>query len=326
MADDTRHVLSMKDFDLHAVQEVFSLADDLACSDPEDVRRLCGGRVLGTLFYQPSTRTRIGFEVAAQRLGMTTVGINDVGASRMNPLTAETFEDTVRVLAEMVNCLVIRHHVRSSSADAARLSGPVPIINAGDGSGEHPTQALSDVRIMTKRLGGLAGRHIGLVGDLDTRVMRSLVHCLVKLSVQRISYVSATSMPEDLKTEIVGSGVALEACDDVRDLLAYVDALEIMPPAIPSLDVRTDLAVAVTGEVPERFRVTRAKVEQTRSRAVILHPGPRSFELDPDVDDLPNSAYFEQVRQAVPVRMAVLVLAQEAPRPLNVSAVPASQA
>lgn len=320
MADDTRHVLSMRDFDLPAVWDVFSLADDLACSDPEDVRRLCAGRVMGTLFYQPSTRTRIGFEVAAHRLGMTSVGINDVGTSRMNPLTAETFEDTVRVLTEMVDCLVIRHHARSSSGDAARLSGPVPIINAGDGSGEHPTQALSDVRVMAKELGGLAGRHIGLVGDLNTRVMRSLVLCLVKLSVGKISYVSAMSMSEDLEAEIVGSGVALQVCDDVRDLLAEVDALEMMPPSIPSLDVRTDLAMAVTDEIPERFRVTRAKVEQTQSRAIILHPGPRSLELHPDVDSLPNSAYFEQVRQALTVRMAVLVLAQGAPRAPGVPA------
>jgi len=195
-------------------------------------------------------------------------------------------------------------------------------VNGGDGSNEHPTQALSDALLMQSRLGDLHGTVIGIVGDPGTRVLRSLTLLLVKLEVKKILFlvppgasifseerhsVIHNTLPSDLRAVLSTSGVAFDFGSDVLDLLVEADAIEMLPVRIPSLEVDPKSLKANRVATPERFRMTRSKIELTGSKALVLHPGPRGDELHPAVDSLPNGLYFEQVRESIFMRMAVLL-------------------
>jgi aspartate carbamoyltransferase catalytic subunit len=174
---------------------------------------------------------------------------------------------------------------------------------------------------MSRRLGSLHGAVVGLIGDPGTRVLRSLVLALVQMEVGKLLLlvppnlpISAlehfgavhTTLPPDLRVLLDNSSVKYEFRSDVRELLDEADAVEMMPVSIPALDADPKSLSKQRRSTPERYRITAAKIRSTRSRSLILHPGPRSEELHPNVDDLPNGLYFEQVRESVFLRMAVL--------------------
>ncbi|KOG32642.1 hypothetical protein ADK37_26415 [Streptomyces resistomycificus] len=302
------------------VEQLLAKATALRHTPAKDTRTLLDGALVATLFFQPSTRTRLGFEAAALRLGARVTGFADPSTSRSVDYIGESLEDTARVVSELSDALVLRHYVTGAAHRAAHAA-VCPVINGGDGSNEHPTQALSDVWTMTRRLGGLKGAVVALVGDPGTRVLRSLVHLLARLEVKRLLFlvppaapliiagddaVTHTSLPADLAAVLHESATAYEFRSDVAELLAEADAIEMMPIDVPSLesdpaDLSSHLYVT-----PERYRITAAKIRAAGSKALILHPGPRKDELHPDVDTTEGGLYFEQVKDSLYLRMAVL--------------------
>jgi aspartate carbamoyltransferase catalytic subunit len=318
--DLPRHLLSVRDLSRENIRGLLTAASQLSRMPAADAGQLLVGKVLAVLFFQPSTRTRIGFEVSAMRLGARITGFSDPSTTRAVEYTAETLADTVRVVGEFTDAIVMRHFVAGSARQAAAVAG-VPVINGGDGSNEHPTQALNDVWLMERKLGGLEGAVIGIVGDPGTRVMRSLMLALAKLGVGKILLLVPprlplrvlvegglvhTTFPEDLRLALDRSGVRFEFRSDVRELLDEADAIEMMPVAIPTLEAVSNSIETNSYVTPERFRITKEKISATRSGAIILHPGPRADELHADTDDLSNSLYFEQARESLFMRMAVL--------------------
>lgn len=314
------HLISVRDLSREHIRQLFDMAATLRTMPRHEARTMLAGSIVATLFFQPSTRTRLGFEASALRLGASVTGFADPSTTRSVDYIAEPLEDTAQVVGGLCDVIVLRHYVAGAARRAAELAG-VPVINGGDGSNEHPTQALADTWLMTRRLGDLRGAVVGLVGDPGTRVLRSLVLALSQLEVGKLLFVVPpnlpinalehagvvhTTLPPDLRVLLGNSGVKYEFRSDVCELLDEADAIEMMPVSIPPLDVDPKSLSKQQLSTPERYRITAAKIRHTKSRSLIMHPGPRSEELHRDVDDLPNGLYFEQVRESIFLRMAVL--------------------
>ncbi|MCX4857221.1 aspartate/ornithine carbamoyltransferase family protein [Streptomyces canus] len=318
--DFPRHLVATADLSTADVERLLAEAAGLRETPPKRARTLLDGAIVATLFFQPSTRTRLGFEAAALRLGARVTGFADPSTSRSVDYIGESLEDTARVVSELSDALVLRHYVTGAARRAAQAA-VCPVVNGGDGSNEHPTQALSDIWTMTRHLGGLGGAVVGLVGDPGTRVLRSLVHLLARLEVKRLLFlvppaaplimagvdaVTHTTLPVDLAAVLEESGTAYEFRSDVTELLAEADVVEMMPIDVPSLETQPSALSSHVYVTPEPYRITAAKIRAVGSRALILHPGPRKDELHPDVETTPGGLYFEQVKDSLYLRMAVL--------------------
>jgi aspartate carbamoyltransferase catalytic subunit len=319
-ADHVSHLISVQDFTRQDIVDFFETAEMLADLPADERRLLLQGRLIAPLFFQPSTRTRLGFESAALRLGGTVSGFADPSMSRSVDYIGESLEDTIRVVAEFSDVIVLRHFLAGAARQAAAVSR-IPVVNGGDGSNEHPTQALSDAWTMTRTLGDLSGAVIGVVGDPGTRVHRSLVQVLSRLAVSKLLFlvppaapielrvdsgVIHRTLPTDLRSVLNRAGVGYEFRSDVRDLLVEADAIEMMPVSIPGLEADPRSLAKTENVTPEQYRITASKIRETASRALVLHPGPRSEEMHADVDLLPNGLFFDQVRDSLLMRMAAL--------------------
>lgn len=315
-----QHLVSSRSLTRGQLHALFAMATEMRATSSSDLAAVLNGRVLAVLFFQPSTRTRLGFEASALRLGAGVIGFSDLTTTRSVDYCGESLEDTVRVVAELANGIVIRHYLSGAARRAASVSR-VPVVNGGDGSNEHPTQAISDAWLMHRRLGDVRGATVGLVGDPGTRVLRSLALTLIALGASKLLYqvpdslplvtaggsgVVHATLPADLRAALDKAGIAYEFRSDVCDILTEADALEILPVNIAALEAIPTSLSKNPYVTPERFRITRQKLLATKSRTLVFHPGPRADELDPDTDDNPNSMYFEQVREAQFVRMAIL--------------------
>lgn len=268
-----------------------------------DVAHILAGKILGILFYQNSTRTRLGFETAMQRLGGSVIGFDDVRTTRAGDYFAESLIDTVRVVAQYADCLVLRHPEDHAAVRAAQVS-LVPVINAGDGANEHPTQALLDMGMLRRLLGdALDGATIGLVGDPNWRPLRSLRQLLPLYGVDKIFFLAApdTNVGADTAKALVRSGVAWEESDDISQLLQYCDAICMVPVLLPTTSDGVHQP-----PLPNRYRLTRQKLLRSARPVPILHVGPRGSELPADVDDMDCVHYFDQVRFGVYLRAALL--------------------
>ena len=261
------------------------------------------GKILASLFYEPSTRTRLSFEAAMQRLGGQVVTADGLQFSSM--YKGETIEDTMMVVGQYADIIAMRHP-EQGSADKAASASPVPFINAGDGPGQHPTQALLDLYTIKKECGRTEGLHIAMVGDLKFgRTVHSLSFLLGLYPDIRLTFVAPPQlmMPPkvtDFLKEKKIPYTETEVLDDALD----ADALYM-----------TRVQKERFTDIAEYERLKNAYIltaKHVAGRPVkILHPLPRVGEIATDVDPLPNAAYFRQVRNGVPVRMALLSLLLE---------------
>ena len=247
-------------------------------------------RIVAAAFYEPSTRTRLSFETAAHRLGASVVGFAD--ASSTSSVKGETLEDTVHVLSGYGDLLVLRHPEQGAAARAAKVAS-IPVINAGDGAGEHPTQTLLDLYTIRRSLGRLDGIQVAVMGDLRYgRTVHSLVPALQRLGA-KVVQVPAPGLP--LPGDI---GAVPEL--DLEEAAASSDVLYVTRVQKERMDATSNEAAN------RRLIVDGALLARTGSEAIVMHPLPRVDEIAVDVDSLPSAKYFEQARNAVPVRMAVL--------------------
>ncbi len=257
------------------------------------------GKILALLFFEPSTRTRLSFESAMQRLGGGVLGFADAKISSSSK--GESLADTVRVVAAYGDAIVLRHPLEGAARLAAEVAG-VPVLNAGDGSNQHPTQTLLDLYTIRRATGRLDGLTITFMGDLRYgRTVHSLATALLHFDV-RMQFVGPAGLrlPDDLRQGLLASGrMAVEVTDlagiSATDVL-YVTRIqkERFPDLVDYERVRTS------------YRIDRAAVERFGDALKILHPLPRVNEVDADVDAHPGALYFQQVRNGVTVRMALL--------------------
>jgi aspartate carbamoyltransferase catalytic subunit len=292
------HIISIRDLQR---QEIDRILDQAARIDrdryPEGALK---GKILALLFFEPSTRTRMSFEAAMARLGGTSIGVDSVEASSM--AKGETLADTIRVVSGYADTIVLRH----PKEGAARLAGEfstVPVINAGDGAGQHPSQTLLDLYTIRQSM-PLDGISVGLLGDLRYgRTAHSLAYALslYGVTIHTISP-KGLELPVSIVNELRQSGTRIIEHSEVSRAIGDLDVLyvtRIQRERFP--DSSSYFQVASS------YRVTPELLSSGKERLIVLHPLPRLDEIDPRVDELPYARYFEQSRNGIPVRMAMLL-------------------
>jgi len=260
------------------------------------------GKVLATLFYEPSTRTRLSHEAAMLRLGGQVVSQESASVSS-SATKGETIEDTIRIVEGYADVIVLRHPEMGAAARAAAVAS-VPIINAGDGPGEHPTQSLLDLYTIEKEVGKIDGVSIAFVGDLKYgRTVRSLARILANFSRVRVTFVSPLSLGigEDIKRILKEKGVSYRETEKLEEVLDAVDILYMTRIQQERFADRAEYE-----RLKDSYILTNEMVQHMKSHARILHPLPRVHEIAPDVDQDPRAAYFRQAHNGLVVRMALL--------------------
>ncbi len=269
------------------------------------------GKILANLFYEASTRTDASFSIAMKRLGGEVHNI--VGVQFSSVSKGETLADTVRVLSGYTDVLVLRHPQQGAAAAAAgaihaqcRLtrSGPVPLINAGDGVGEHPTQALLDAYTIVQKCGRIEGLTVAMVGDLKHgRTVHSLARLLSLYPGMRLILIAppALQMPPALVAELRRRGVQIQEAASIEEVSRQADVWYITRVQKERFDDE-----AAYSAVQGSYSVNAATVSRMKSSAIIMHPLPRVGEIAEEVDNLPQAVYFEQAANGMYVRMAIL--------------------
>jgi aspartate carbamoyltransferase catalytic subunit len=298
-----RHLLSMNDLDKQDILTILDTAESMHEVQRREVKKLptLRGRTVVNMFFEDSTRTRSSFELAGKWLSADVINISGKGSSTSK---GESLRDTVRTVAAMgVDGFVIRH---SASGAAQQVSGWVDavVINAGDGTHEHPTQALLDAYSMRRRLGDLEGRHVAIVGDLThSRVLRSNLICLKTLGARVTVVAPPTLMPSGIATWAKSEG--FETSYDFDAVLPTVDAVMMLR---VQRERMSGGFFPTEREYTVGYGLTRQRLRSLQEHTVILHPGPmnRGLEIATDAADAAQSLVLDQVSAGVAVRMSVL--------------------
>lgn len=263
---------------------------------------LLKGKILATLFFEPSTRTRLSFETAMQRLGGGVISM--ASAESSSAAKGETVADTVRTVSQYADMIVIRHP-RIGSAKEAADATLIPVINAGDGTGQHPTQALLDMYTIYKELGSLKNLVVAMVGDLKNgRTVHALVE-LLSLFHAKLYFVSPglLRMPEEITSNLKEKGISIV---ETENMLEAANACDLVYMTRVQKERFSDLSEYE--RVKGSFIIDGEFLERLKKKITILHPLPRVGEIHPEVDLYPGAAYFRQVRNGVFVRMALLAM------------------
>lgn len=296
-----RHVIESQQFSRSLLEELFARADDIK-HEPHRFSGRLNGQVMAALFYEPSTRTRLSFEAAMLRLGGRTIG-TDNAREFSSAAKGETLEDTMRIVSGYADVIVLRHNEEGAARRAAAVS-TVPVINAGDGKGQHPTQALLDLYTIRDELGHIDGIRIAMVGDLaNGRTVRSLTYLLSKFRDIRVVFVAPpqVAMRQDIKEHLDEHRVPWT---ETQDLSAVLPQVDVVYQTRIQKERFTDEAsyLAVKGV----YRIDPATIALMRRDAIVMHPLPRVDEIAPEVDADPRAAYFRQARNGLFIRMALL--------------------
>lgn len=294
-------ILSVSQFDKEKLAYIFGVAHEMrVLVERFGSAELLQGKILANLFYEPSTRTSSSFMAAMLRLGGQVIPINNVQYSSVTK--GESLPDTVRTLESYADVIVLRHPEVGAAAIAAHYASK-PVINAGDGVGEHPTQALLDLFTILEELGGVEKLRVALVGDLKYgRTVHSLTKLLVNYDVS-FDFVSPEilAMPEDVLDEVRKGGHTFRITDSVHEVIGEADVLYVTR---VQKERFTDLAQY--DRVRDQYVVDEELMLKAKSRMIVMHPLPRVNEIAYGVDDDPRAAYFRQMRNGMYIRMALL--------------------
>ena len=296
-----KDIISIKDFDKESLETIFSATNKIMQLDPSARREICKGKTLGYLFYEPSTRTRLSFDAAMASIGGNSLGISNVSSSSTQK--GESLADTVRIMSIYSDVLVLRHTLDGSSRFAAEVSDK-PVINAGSGTEEHPTQAIQDLFTIKKEKKKIDGLKIGIIGDLKYgRTVYSLLYGLGNYDVD-VRLIS----PESLK-------IRSDSVYEIKKRLDFTESNNIEE-QIDELDVlyMTRIQKERFPDEEEYLKVKGSYVvgldllKQMKDDCIILHPLPRIDEISTDVDSTKNAKYFEQAEYGKHTRAALLGL------------------
>jgi len=295
-------VISVQQFkDKQLLQKLFESAAAMQQMPIGEYPKPLKNLTLATVFYEPSTRTRLSFETALQNLGANLITTENAGEFS-SAIKGESIEDTIKVINAYADGIVMRHPEAGAAKRAADVSG-VPIFNAGDGAGEHPTQALLDMYTIYRNKGTFDGLKIGLVGDLlYGRTVHSLLPLLSLYDVE-IFLISpkALELPDKYLEDLKAAGVPYTPLNDWTTVLDQIDVLYMTRVQKERFKLIEDYQ-----KVKDNFILDMPQVKQMKSDAIILHPLPRVNEITTAVDDDPRAQYFQQVRNGLFLRMALL--------------------
>jgi aspartate carbamoyltransferase catalytic subunit len=305
-----RDILSLKDFDRAELDHILAVAEELApIAHNRQNTDLLKDKILAVAFYQPSTRTRLAHEAAMLRLGGKVTGYSDAKMTRAGDFYQETIKDTVKMLECYGDCIVMRHFEQGAPHEAARWA-EVPIINGGDGWGEHPTQILTDLYTVQQAKGRIDGLSWLAVGDMRMRTMHSLAYALTNFDCP-ITFVAPPeiSLTDEFKSELTGYGLDFREVDHVEEAVAEADVILVEPVVQPDYTKSRDERDGDVGLTPANYRITRELLEaKAKSDAVLLHSLPRMDEIPTAVDDTPWAYYWQEAFNGVVMRMALLAL------------------
>lgn len=297
-----KHLLSPLDLSVDELDELLNLASDIA-ADPAKYSECCHGKKLATLFYEPSTRTRLSFETAMLNLGGSVIGFSSADSSSASK--GESVSDTIRVISCFADICAMRHP-KEGAPLVASMHSSIPVINAGDGGHQHPTQTLADLMTIKELKGGFDNLTIGLCGDLKFgRTVHSLIESLVRYNNVKFILISPKELqvPSYIRNDVLkASGNEFEEVERLED-------------AIPKLDI-----LYMTRVQKERFFneeeymrmkgfyiLDKAKMSLAKDDMIVLHPLPRVNEISVEVDDDPRACYFKQVKYGMYMRMALIL-------------------
>ncbi|QQG38674.1 MAG: aspartate carbamoyltransferase [Candidatus Woesearchaeota archaeon] len=299
-----KHIISTKQFlDTSILENLFLVANQMENEDKnKKIKQTLKGKILASLFYEPSTRTRFSFEVAIQKLGGKV--ITTESASHFSSVTkGESLQDTIKILQEYADVIILRHNKEGSAQIAADVSS-VPIINAGDGAGEHPTQALLDIYTIKKEKGKINDLNIALVGDLlYGRTVHSLLNLLSLYSAIKIYLVSPPELklPQKYKDVLIQENIQFEEVEDIKKILNKIDVIYVT-----RIQRERFLSQKEYEQVKGSYIINKEVIKSLKEDAIIMHPLPRVDEISPEVDDDKRAAYFRQARNGLYLRMALL--------------------
>ena len=307
-----RHLIDSTDLSVAEIDRVLNLADDII-RDPAAYAECCRGKILATLFYEPSTRTRLSFEAAMLRLGGKVEGFSSASSSSVSK--GETVADTVRAVGSYADIIAMRHN-KEGAPRVASMYSPVPIINAGDGGHQHPTQTLTDLLTIRSLKGKLSGFTIGLCGDLKYgRTVHSLVKALSRYEGVRFIFISPEELqiPRHIITEVLEP--SHQDYREVRSLEEVIGELDVL--YMTRIQQERFFNEEEYLRLKGCYQLDEAMLRLAPADMPVLHPLPRIDEISTDVDNDPRAAYFDQVHNGVYIRMAIILALLGIPDPLT---------
>ena len=293
--------MSPLDFTTDELEKLFDLANEIE-KQPEKYAHICEGKILATCFYEPSTRTRLSFESAMTRLGGRVIGFSDANSS--SAAKGESVSDTIRVISCYADICAMRHPKEGAPMVAASRS-LIPVINAGDGGHQHPTQTLTDLLTIRSLHGSLGGYTIGLCGDLKFgRTVHSLINALVRYDDIKFVFISPTELrvPDYVTDMLNEKGIEYEEVIKLEDVIGDLDMLYMTRVQKERFFNEEDYI-----RLKDFYILTPEKLALAKENMLVLHPLPRVNEISVEVDDDPRAAYFKQAQYGVYVRMALIL-------------------
>ena len=297
-----RHLMSPLDFSVEELDQLMDLANDIE-KNPEKYAHACDGKRLATLFYEPSTRTRLSFEAAMMNLGGTVLGFSSASSSSASK--GESVSDTIRVISCYADICAMRHPKEGAPLVASEKSR-IPVINAGDGGHQHPTQTLADLLTIRSIKGRLNNITIGFCGDLKFgRTVHSLINALIRYDNVRIVLISPEELkvPDYVRDDVLrANNIEFKEVEKLEDAMGELDVLYMTRVQKERFFNEEDYV-----RLKDFYILTKEKMELAKDDMIVLHPLPRVNEISVDVDDDPRACYFRQAQYAVYVRMALIL-------------------
>ena len=297
-----RHLMSPLDFSVEELDKVLNLANDIE-KNPEQYAHVCDGKIMATLFYEPSTRTRLSFESAMLRLGGKVLGFSSADSS--SAAKGESVADTIRVVSCYADICAMRHP-KEGAPLVASMASEIPVINAGDGGHQHPTQTLTDLLTIRSLKGRLDNITIGLCGDLKFgRTVHSLIEALVRYTGVKFVLISPEELrvPDYIKEDVLkASGHEFEEVERLEEVLPKLDLLYMTRVQKERFFNEEDYV-----RMKDFYILDKAKMDLAGPDMLVLHPLPRVNEISTEVDSDPRAAYFKQAQYGVYVRMALIL-------------------
>ncbi len=295
----SRNLIQPEDFSVREIDEILNLAEEIM-KNPSAYSRVCEGKLMATLFYEPSTRTRLSFEAAMKRLGGEIIGFSEPNSSSVSK--GESLADTMRVVSGYVDVIVMRHPIAGAAEEAINYTS-VPFINAGDGGNQHPTQTLTDLLTIKSLKGTLNNHTIGLCGDLKYgRTVHSLVKAMIRYENNKFVFISPEElkMPNYIKEKIIS--YSYYETTKLDESLNKLDLLYM---------TRVQQERFADKEEYERLKDTyildKEKMEHANKKMLVMHPLPRANEISTDIDSDKRAVYFKQATYGMYVRMALIM-------------------
>jgi aspartate carbamoyltransferase catalytic subunit len=296
-----RHLIDPMDFKVEELDEIFSLAEKII-KNPKKYSKICDGKILATLFYEPSTRTRFSFEAAMIRLGGNVLGFSEPNSSSASK--GETLADTIKMVSIYSDVIAMRHP-KEGAARVASLYSKVPVINAGDGGHQHPTQTLTDLLTIKNLKGNLKNKTIGLCGDLKFgRTVHSLIKAMSRYEGNEFILISPKELkvPDYIKEQVLEkNSIKFREVEALEDVIEELDILYMT-----RIQKERFFNEEEYLRLKDSYILNMEKMDKAKSDMIVMHPLPRVNEIDMEVDNDSRSSYFKQAEFGMYVRMALI--------------------